>query len=231
MDRLTRLTSILIQLQSKKVIVAKEISNRFNISLRTVYRDIKTLQDAGVPISSENGRGYFLVDGYHLPPIMLNEKEVNTLVVAEKLIHNQGDHSLQIDFSSLLFKIKSVLKNFQKENYEKLEKRIAPSYLMEPFESHSLSDFKSAITKNMMVEIIYNAIHKEEVTKRVINPLGVYFSSKAWILVAFCHQRKDYREFRLDRITDYELTNTEFENRTDFDITKYFIKKYQTKLT
>lgn len=231
MDRLTRLTSILIQLQSKKVIVAKEISKRFGISLRTVYRDIKTLQDAGVPISSENGKGYFLVDGYHLPPIMLNEKEVNTLVVAEKLIHNQGDHSLQNDFSSLLFKIKSVLKDFQKENYEKLEKRIAPSHLIEPFESNSLSDFKSAITKNTVVEIIYDAIHKSEVTKRLINPLGVYFSSKAWILVAFCHQRKDYREFRLDRITDYKLTNSEFENRTDFDLTKYFIEKYQTKLT
>jgi len=103
MDRLTRLTSILIQLQSKKIIVAKEIANRFEISLRTVYRDIKTLQDAGVPISSENGTGYFLVSRYHLPPIMLNEKEVNTLVIAEKLIQNQGDNSLQNDFSSLLF--------------------------------------------------------------------------------------------------------------------------------
>lgn len=105
MDRLTRLTSILIQLQSKKIIVAKEIADRFEISLRTVYRDIKTLQDAGVPIGSENGKGYFLVSGYHLPPIMLNEKEVNTLVTAEKLIQNQGDKSLQDDFSSLLYKI------------------------------------------------------------------------------------------------------------------------------
>ena len=231
MDRLTRLTSILIQLQSKKVIVAKEIANRFEISLRTVYRDIKTLQDAGVPISSENGTGYFLVSGYNLPPIMLNEKEVNTLVIAEKLIQNQGDNSLQNDFYSLLFKIKSVLKDFQKDNYEKLEKRVAPSYLKVPFESDSLSDLKNAITANIMVEITYHSIQKDEITERTINPLGVYFSNTAWILVAYCNNKKEYREFRLDRITDYKLTANKFDNITDFNLTKYFIEKYQTKLT
>ena len=73
MDRLTRLTTILIQLQSKRIVVAKEIADRFGISLRTVYRDIKTLQEAGVPIASKNGKGYFLVSGYHLPPVMLTE--------------------------------------------------------------------------------------------------------------------------------------------------------------
>jgi predicted DNA-binding transcriptional regulator YafY len=231
MDRLTRLTSILIQLQSKKIIVAKEIAVRFEISLRTVYRDIKTLQDAGVPIGSENGKGYFLISGYHLPPIMLNEKEVNTLVIAEKLIQNQGDNSLQNDFSSLLFKLKSVLKEFQKENYEKLEKRIAPSYLKIPFETNSLSDFKSAIIKNKKVEITYHSIQKNEITKRTIYPLGVYFSNKAWVLVAYCNNKKENREFRLDRITEYKLTRNKFENRTDFDLTKYFIEKYQPKLT
>ncbi|MCJ8289566.1 MAG: WYL domain-containing protein [Crocinitomicaceae bacterium] len=218
-------------MQSKKIVVAKEIADRFKISLRTVYRDIKTLQDAGVPIGSENGKGYFLVSGYHLPPIMLNEEEVNTLVIAEKLIQDQGDHSLQSNFTSLLYKIKSVLKDFQKENYEKLEKRIAPSYLKTPFESNSLSDFKNAITKNRKVEITYHSIHKNEITKRTINPLGVYFSSKAWVLVAYCNTKKESREFRLDRIAEYKLTNTQFENISDFDLTKYFIEKYSPKLT
>ncbi|WP_025743847.1 helix-turn-helix transcriptional regulator [Aquimarina pacifica] len=231
MDRLTRLTSILIQLQSKKIIVAKEIANRFEISLRTVYRDIKTLQDAGVPIGSENGKGYFLVSGYHLPPIMFNEKEVNTLVTAQKLIQNQGDNSLQNDFSALLFKIKSVLKEFQKEHYEKLDSRIAPSYQKTPFQSNSLSDFKNAIVKNEIVQITYHSIHKNEISERKINPLGVYFSNTAWVLVAYCNKKKEYREFRLDRITNYKLTANRFDNIPDFNLTKYFIEKYQSKLT
>lgn len=231
MDRLTRLTTILIQLQSKRIVVAKEIADRFGISLRTVYRDIKTLQEAGVPIASENGKGYFLVSGYHLPPVMLTEQEVNTLVTAEKLIQNQGDVSLQKDFSSLLFKIKSVLKGGQKDNYEKLEKRIAPSYIKVPFESSSLSDFKNAINENTIVEITYHSLYKNEITERTINPLGVYFSNNAWILVAYCNYRKEYREFRLDRIKSYNLTNNTFENFIDFDLATYFAEKYQAKLT
>ncbi|WP_298503499.1 HTH domain-containing protein [uncultured Maribacter sp.] len=135
MNRLTRLTSILIQLQSKKVIVAKDIAERFEISLRTVYRDIKTLQDAGIPIGSENGIGYFLVEGFSLPPIMITEEEANALIISEKLIENQGDSSLRKDFSSLLFKIKAALRTLQKENIELLEKRISPSYLKEPLKA------------------------------------------------------------------------------------------------
>ncbi len=231
MNRLTRISSILIQLQSKRMVVAKEIANRYDISLRTVYRDIKTLQDAGIPVGSENGKGFFLAEGYHMPPVMLTEQEVNTLVVAEKLIYNQGDHSLQNDFSSLLFKIKSLLKDFQKDNYEKLEKRIAPSYLKTPAESNSLADFKTAITKNQIVQITYHSIHKNEITTRIINPLGVYFSSSSWILIAFCNTKKEFREFRLDRITNYILTDQQFENFTDFDLTQYFIEKNQPKMT
>ncbi|EKZ0375281.1 HTH domain-containing protein, partial [Enterococcus faecalis] len=69
MNRINRVTSILIQLQSKKIIPAKEIAQRFNISLRTVYRDIRTLEEAGIPIGSEAGKGYFLVEGFLLPPV------------------------------------------------------------------------------------------------------------------------------------------------------------------
>jgi len=72
LNRINRVTSILIQLQSKKIIPAKEIAQRFNISLRTVYRDIRTLEEAGIPIGSEAGKGYFLVEGFLLPPRMVS---------------------------------------------------------------------------------------------------------------------------------------------------------------
>jgi predicted DNA-binding transcriptional regulator YafY len=199
----------LIQLQSKRIIVAKEIANRFEISLRTVYRDIKTLQDAGVPIGSENGKGYFLVSGYNLPPVMLTESEANSLVIAEKLIKNQGDNSLQNDFNSLLLKIKAILKEFQKDSYEKLENRIAPSYIKKPYESDSLSYFQDAIAKNMELKITYHSLYKNEITTRTINPLGVYFSNLAWILVSYCNLKNEFREFRLDRIKQYHSTGRE----------------------
>lgn len=80
MNRINRVTSILIQLQSKKIIPAKEIAQRFNISLRTVYRDIRTLEEAGIPIGSEAGKGYFLVEGFLLPPVMFTAAEVGALI-------------------------------------------------------------------------------------------------------------------------------------------------------
>jgi len=229
LDRLTRITSILIQLQSKKVVVAREIAERFEISLRTVYRDIRTLQDAGVPIGSENGKGYFLASGYHLPPVMLTEAEANSLVIAEKLIQNQGDHSLQNDFGSLLFKIRSILKEFQRDNFEKLENRVAPSYIKKPYESGSLSDFQHAIAKNLVIEIHYHSLSRDQETTRTIYPLGVYFSNIAWILVAHCKLKNELREFRLDRIKRYRITGEKFEGFTEFSLRGYFSEKYHNE--
>ncbi|NMH88097.1 helix-turn-helix transcriptional regulator [Flavivirga algicola] len=222
MNRLTRITSILIQLQSKKVVTAKEIADRFEISLRTVYRDIKTLQEAGVPIGSENGIGYFIVDGYSLPPIMITEEEANALIVSEKLISNQGDASLIKDFNSVLIKIKSVLRSFEKENITKLENRITPSLKKEVFESNWLSTIQKSITNTKVLEIAYHSIYKDEQTLRKIEPLGVYYTDKAWIAIAYCRLRKEIREFRLDRISRINPTFETFDYQHDFSLSKYF---------
>lgn len=231
MNRLTRITSILTQLQTKKIISAKEIANRFEISLRTVYRDIKTLQEAGVPIGSENGVGYFIVDGYSLPPIMITEEEANSLVISQKYILNQGDTSLIKNFSSVLFKIKSVLKNSEKEKFSKLENKIAPSYINEPFISNNLSQIQLIIANNQIIEIIYHSLSKNEKTIRLIKPLGLYFSNRAWILIAQCTYRNELREFRLDRILNIQETSQTNEYQDKFNLTEYFIQKYQPKLT
>ena len=225
MNRLTRITAILTQLQSKKIVTAKEISDRFEISLRTVYRDIKTLQDSGVPIGSENGIGYFIVNGYSLPPIMISEEEANALVISEKLILNQGDTSLIKDFNSLLFKIKATLKNFEKDNISKLENRIESSTEIEKYSSHWLSLIQKAITNTNVLQIEYYSIYKEENTKRNIEPLAIYFTQNAWILVAFCRLRKEEREFRLDRILKLTTTLDTFKYQQDFTLKKY-IEKY-----
>lgn len=106
MNRINRVTSILIQLQSKKIIPAKEIAQRFNISLRTVYRDIRTLEEAGIPIGSEAGKGYFLVEGFLLPPVMFTAAEVGALITAGKFLNCHGDESFIKDFDSAMYKIK-----------------------------------------------------------------------------------------------------------------------------
>src|SRR3982750_4092273 len=116
MNRIDRLTAILVQLQSKRVVKAEEIADRFEISLRTVYRDVRALMEAGVPIGSEAGKGYFIVDGYHLPPVMFSQEEASAMMMAGKLVERMTDHSVRTAFESALMKIKAGLNATQKDH-------------------------------------------------------------------------------------------------------------------
>ena len=95
MNRLDRLTSILIQLQSKRLTTAREIAKRFEVTNRTIYRDIQTLRLAGVPIGEEEGKGYFLVEGYRLPPVMFTTEEARALVTTSKILNYHTEDSLK----------------------------------------------------------------------------------------------------------------------------------------
>src|SRR5687768_13064657 len=113
-SRLSRLTAILTLLLSKRLLTATEISLKFNISVRTVYRDIRALEAAGVPIVTEDGKGYSIVDGYKLPPVMFTEKEAYALITSEQIILKNKDASLIKEFTGAISKIKAVLKNSSK---------------------------------------------------------------------------------------------------------------------
>jgi predicted DNA-binding transcriptional regulator YafY len=108
--RLSRLMAILTQLQSKRLLTATEIVKKFKVSIRTVYRDIKALEQAGVPVLTEEGKGYTIMDGYRLPPVMFTEREANAFVTAEKLVLLNSDSSLTQDYKEGVAKIKSVLR-------------------------------------------------------------------------------------------------------------------------
>jgi len=122
--RLSRLTAIITQLQSKKIITATTLAKKFNVSVRTIYRDIRTLEQSGIPIITEEGKGYSIMGGFYLPPVMFTENEANALVTLEKLIQNNKDQSLIEHYTNAIIKIKSVLKKSQKEKTELLSERI-----------------------------------------------------------------------------------------------------------
>src|SRR4030095_5461383 len=115
MNRIDRVTAILIQLQSKKIVKAQDIAERFNISLRTVYRDIKTLEEAGVPVIGEAGVGYSIMDGYRLPPVMFTKEEATSFLMAEKILEKYSDSYNSNIYKSALYKIKSVLRTAEKD--------------------------------------------------------------------------------------------------------------------
>ena len=92
--RISRLIAILTQLQSRRLVKATKIAEKFGVSVRTIYRDIRTLEDAGVPIFTEEGKGYSLMEGYRIPPVMFTEDEANAIITAELLIYACKDESL-----------------------------------------------------------------------------------------------------------------------------------------
>src|ERR1044072_6926076 len=125
MNRIDRLHAILTHLQSKKRVTAQEIADRFNISLRTVYRDVKALEESGVPVIGEAGSGYTVMEGYRLPPVLFTQEEASALLMGAKLAQHQTDASVQKHFLAALYKIKAVLRTSDKEHMDALDDNIA----------------------------------------------------------------------------------------------------------
>lgn len=202
MNRLDRLTAILTQMQSKKWIKAHEIALRFDITIRTVYRDIRALEEAGIPIISEAGKGYSLVDGYRLPPVMFTKEEALSFVLAEKLIETISDSESSKHLSSAMFKIKSVLKSSEKDTLEQINPHIEIINRGNPIQEkdNTLHTILSGLSLKKVYEIVYASFEKSEITTRQIEPVGIYHSFEQWYLIGWCRLRKSYRTFRLDRI-------------------------------
>lgn len=220
MNRLDRLTSILIQLQSKRLTTAREIAQRFEVTNRTIYRDIQTLRLAGVPIGEEEGKGYFLVEGYRLPPVMFTMEEARALVTTHKILNYHAEGSLQQNYESALLKIKAVLSLKDKDKLEFLNSRIGFQAPWAPTSLY-LDQIQHSITESKKLKINYQAREKEQITERIIQPYAVYFSGAVWTTIAFCELRQEIREFRMDRIKELNIQATPFSPDKTFSIEHY----------
>lgn len=221
LSRLPRLIAILTILQSKRIITANELATRFSVTTRTIYRDIRTLDEAGVPVLTEEGRGFTLMTGYKLPPFLFTEKEAAAIITAEKFIINNSDDSLKKNYSDAVAKVKAVLRGDDKEKMELLSSRLK-IYTKEPADtkSETLSALQSALTNFFLVKLRYHSIKKDDITERTIEPFALFHTSAGWTLVAFCRLRNDYRIFRLDRFQSFQILNEKFEPHT-LSVAKY----------
>jgi predicted DNA-binding transcriptional regulator YafY/predicted transcriptional regulator YdeE len=209
--RLSRLIAIMTQLQSSRIITARAISEKHGVSIRTVYRDMRTLEQSGIPIFTEEGKGYSLMPGYKLPPVMFTEEEANALITAEHLILKNKDNSLSDYYQSAIVKIKSVLHTKQKEKSDFLAQRIeVRKNLNNERTSGYLIQLQGVITNFQLVTIDYLSLDKVK-TKRDIEPFALYTTNDNWILIAFCRKRNDFRSFRLDCIQNLTTRAENFE--------------------
>ena len=212
MNRIDRLTAILILLQSKRVIKAHEVAERFAISLRTVYRDIRALEDAGIPVGAQAGTGYFLTEGYHLPPVMFTRREAGALLLGAKLIEKFSDMMVNRHFAGALDKIKAVMGQADQDNLNRLDNLITvlntPAPIQDGVSGNWLIDIQAVLSQSRVIRIDYHSGYKDELTTRSVEPLGLCFYADRWHLLAYCQLRRDYRDFRVDRIRNVAVTVT-----------------------
>ncbi|MEC5145574.1 YafY family protein [Chitinophaga sp. 212800010-3] len=221
--RLSRLTAILTQLQTKRLLTATGLADRFSVSVRTIYRDIKALEQAGVPIITEDGKGYTLMEGYRVPPVMFTEKQANALILAEQLVQKSKDASFIKDYSEAIEKIKAVLKHSQKDKVNLLTERTRfEQNINRERNSNNLSDLQFALTNFNLVNIDYTN-ENNRTTSRQIEPFALLSTQENWLLIAWCRLRREFRYFRLDRIKKLQLLSEKFEPH-EMTLQEYFEK-------
>lgn len=210
MNRIDRLFGILILLQSRKYVTAEKIADQYGISIRTVYRDVKALSEQGIPLSFEQPKGYFIVQGYFLPPISFNSDEANALLLMERFLGGFADKSISQHYTTALNKVKTVLRTAQKEKLEKLNEHIKlqlPERLKNDFEY--LSILQNAISAKCIIQLRYQN-NKKEISTRKIEPIGLIFYAFGWHLIAWCHLRNEYRDFKVNHIIEVKSTEIPF---------------------
>ncbi len=224
LNRIDRLHAILTHLQSKRKVTAQEMADRFNISLRTVYRDVKALDESGVPVIGEAGSGYTIMEGYRLPPVMFTQEEASALLLGAKLAEQFTDGSIKRHFHAALFKIKAVLRSPDKEYVDSLTEHIEIISRYPPDSDSAqqhLSLLQQAVVHKHILQIQYRSNLKEEVTRRRVEPIGLLYYGSAWHLIGWCHLRNDYRDFRLTRMLGITLEEARFDPETHPSIQKY----------
>lgn len=224
MNRVDRLLAMILHLQSRRVVTAEELAAHFELSVRTVYRDLNALGEAGVPIVAEAGVGYSLLRGFHLPPVMFSAEEASALATGTVLVGGMTDASLAGPMQSALRKIRAVL---PREEQDRIERIAHGTLLLEPKprsregQGVDLVAVQDALARRRVVRLEYRAGSSGERTSRDVEPLGLAHYLQHWHLIAWCRLRSDVRDFRLDRIGSAAVLPETFAPREDFDLQEH----------
>lgn len=208
MRRADRLFQIVQLIRGRRLSTAAYLARRLEVSERTIYRDVAQLQHQGVPIEGEAGVGYRLGAGFELPPLMFTQDEAKSLVASVRLAQAWLDPALAREAENALGKILSVLPDSARVAAESLA-IYAPAFGVEPVTRQHLQTLREAVGARRKLHIAYRD-PQEKTSQRTIHPLGCFFWGKVWTLAAWCEARRDFRNFRVDRIQKLEVLEAGF---------------------
>lgn len=203
MRRADRLFQIVQLIRGRRLTTAAFLALRLEVSERTVYRDVADLQHQGVPIEGEAGVGYRLGPGFDLPPLMFTVDEARALVASVRMAQAWQDPALAQASQVALGKILSVLPAAARAAAQSMA-IYAPPIGMDPVVQTTLQTLREAAQNLHKVEVQYKDA-SDQLTQRVLRPLGCFYWGKVWTLAAWCEARNGFRSFRLDRVTSIRL--------------------------
>jgi predicted DNA-binding transcriptional regulator YafY len=212
MSRAERLLQLIQVLRRHRYPVSgADLAREVGVSLRTLYRDIASLQAQGARIEGEAGVGYMLRPGYLLPPLMFSEEEIDALVLGTRWVADRADASLAGAARDALAKIASVLPGELRHGIDTSALLIGPG---EPISAgdQELATIRRAIRAEHKLDIRYSDA-KGRASARTIWPFAIGFFERIRVVVAWCELRKDIRHFRTDRIAALSPTKTRYPKR------------------
>ena len=222
MRRADRLFQIVQIMRSGRLITARMLADRLEVSERTIYRDIADLQGSGVPIDGEAGIGYMMREGYDLPPIMFSREEVSALIVGARMVGAWSGARMALAAETALSKIDNILPDDMR-GMAQTTPVFAYDLHMPDFLKRRLDDLNAAIANRTVLELIYEAPEREQ-TRREIEPVGLNYWGKTWTVAAWCRLREDFRTFRIDRIQSMAETGEQAKPVKGRTLRDYLLK-------
>jgi predicted DNA-binding transcriptional regulator YafY len=220
-NRVDRLLALIIFLQSRRVVTAEQMAEHFELSVRTIYRDLAALGQIGVPIMAEAGVGYSLMRGYHLPPVNFTTEEASALVTGGLLVEQFTDAAVKAQMHSALMKVRAILPRDHQERVARLERGMATAANVKAPVQADLSILQQALANRRVLRFNYQAAGRTGTTERIVEPCGLLHYLERWHLIAWCRSARDYRDFRTDRMSGVTAPGETFNPREDFSLAQY----------
>ncbi|NOU94692.1 WYL domain-containing protein [Paenibacillus sp. LMG 31456] len=229
MNKTDRLLAIVLELQRKGVLRAEDLAATFETSVRTIYRDIQALSEAGVPVVGAPGLGYSLMEGYFLPPISFTVEEAVTLLIGTDFIEQRFDTDYGTKARTSREKIEAILPGHVRSEASRVRKSIrllaSGEDITREQEKEYIETIRRAILEERQIRFGYSKrmpeVDGNRQSVRVAAPYGLVLVRGSWMLIAQCDLRQEIRHFRLSRMTDLTVLEDRFKVPFDFNLHDY----------
>lgn len=209
MNKAERLFRLVLLLRRGRVVRASDLARQLQVSERTIYRDVQSLILSGIPIEGEAGVGYVLRRGMDLPPLMFTEEEAKALALGARMVRAWGDPKLEDAAASVFDKVRAVASSGLEQSLDD-PTLIVPGFHVDPAVRHTLGLVRQAVTGQRKVHLRYVRADGKH-SQRTIWPLGLVYWGRSWSVSAWCEMREDFRNFRVDRMSDVKLSKRTFQ--------------------